>query len=60
MKASERLRCDICGKFKSLDDLACGLQAEGDEMWNECKDCMCKFDLERYFPELAGELNESK
>jgi len=40
-------RCDLCGKFKKQEDTLL-MQAEGEETWIECVDCMSDFDRERH------------
>lgn len=41
-------RCDLCGKFKKSSDIIFGMQAEGDETWDECIDCASEATLETY------------
>ena len=41
-------KCALCGKFRKKDDLI-GVQAEGDEIWLECKFCCSEIDYKTYF-----------
>lgn len=51
-------KCAVCGKFRKPEELVC-MQAEGDEQWLECKHCMSKSSLDRYFPELNKNKEEA-
>ena len=42
------MKCALCGKFRKKTDLVM-MQAEGEETWLECIDCMSESDKERYF-----------
>lgn len=55
------IRCDLCGKFRKIDDLV-RVGGEYDESWVECRFCCSKGLLESYFnkqPSGLGDKNES-
>lgn len=41
-------RCDVCGKFRKVEDLA-GMAGEYDEEWVECGWCMSGYDYELHY-----------
>ena len=50
-------QCDLCGKFRADVNLVL-MQAEGDEQWLECKDCMSPADHEIYFGKKEAGAND--
>lgn len=52
-------QCHLCGKFKK-DCETRVMQSEGDEVWNECVECMSQFDLKLHAKAIQYELEDLK